>query len=204
VEDFNSGGLTTMSIKDQLHSQLKWRAESLAATTAIINACEGLGLLDADFYIDSGDCEYVGDKSISGPYIRLEPKHVPGVVMRMRDGSPTLSLVDTTPTLGDAATVLLPKVGRWEKSFDESRNLIQLTGQYKGVRIVLQDAPPDTCKVRKVEEEVEVPEKVIAARTEKKVRYVMEGDCDPLLTARDTQPESVGNVAIAEEEQHGQ
>lgn len=192
------------TIRDQLSSALKWRAESIAAIVLISGACEGLGLLDADFWMDSGDGEFYKDKSIPGPYIKLEPRHVPGIAFGMSKEGPTIGLVDTTPTLGDAAQILLPKVGKWAKDFDETRNLIRLVGEFKGVRIVLQDTPPDTCTVRKIEEDVEVPEKIIAAHTEKKIRYVMEGDCDPLMTARDTQAESVGPVAVAEEEHHEQ
>lgn len=174
-----------MSVKEQLATQLKWRAESLAAIVTITNACEGLGIADADFYLDCGDTEYIGDKRIEGPYIKLSPRHVSGIAFGISNEGPTLEVVDTTPTLSDAARILLPKVGKWEKSFDGEHNLIQLTGYYRGVRVVLEDTPPDTCTVHKIEEEVEVLEQVVAAHTEKKVRYVLEGDCDPLMTARD-------------------
>lgn len=183
-----------MSVRDQLNEQLNWRVASIAAIVTVRKAFEGLGLLDADFYAEFGDGEWCVDKVIDGPYIRLEPRHIAGVAFGMTAEGPAIGLVDTTPTLGDAAKVLLPKVGKWEKSFNGELNLIRLTGYYNGVRIVLQDTPPDTCTVRKVEEEVEIPEKVIAAHTEKKVRYVLEGDCDPLMTARETQSESVGAV----------
>ena len=77
---------------------------------------------------------------------------------------------------------LLPKVHEFDKSFDETRNQLKYTAVYKDVRVVLISSPPNTCKIEKVEEEVEVPEVVTPVHTEKKVRYVMMGDCDPLLS----------------------
>lgn len=190
-----------MSVRDQLNEQIMWRAQSMASIVIVRKAFEGLGLLDADFYAEFGDGEWCTDKVIDGPYIRLEPRHVAGIAFGMTAEGPTIGLVDTTPTLGDAAKALLPKVGKWEKSFNDELNLIRLTGHYNGVRIVLQDTPPDTCTVRKVVEEVEIPEKVIVAHTEKKIRYVLEGGCDPLMTASAAQPVTGG--AVEQEEGNG-
>jgi hypothetical protein len=181
------GGGKVATIREQINRQYSWRAQSLASVSLVEQAMLGLELLDADFYADFGENEYYNNKSIAGPYIVLEPKHLLGIAFTFGG----LAIVDTTPTIGDAAQVLLPKVGKWTKSFDEANNLIRLTGEFKGVRIVLQDKPPDTCKVHKIEEDVEVPEKVVPAHTEKKIHYVMEGDCDPLMTTRSTQSEPV-------------
>lgn len=169
------------TVREQFQQRYEWQAEQIAVTHQLREAAKNLGLLDADFYMDFGDGEYRDGRLIPGPYIKLDPKHVPGIALSMGLDGPTMHVVDTTPTLADAARLLMPKIGKWKKSFDEESNLLKLEGEYKGVRIILQDTPPETCTVEKIEEEVEVPEQVIAAHTETKVRYVLKGDCDPLL-----------------------
>ncbi len=153
------------TLQEQLNQRYAWQAKMIAETSQLEAAFEGLGLLNVTCWPDFGSDEYVDGKLVKGLYIKLTP-----------------SQVGDHSTLADAAQALLTKVGRWTKSFDATNNLIQLTGEYRNVRIVVQDAPPATCTVQKVEEEVEVPEQIIAAHTETKVRYVMVGDCDPLMT----------------------
>ena len=184
-----------MKIIDQINSRYSWQAKMLADTSKIEEAFKGLELLEADFWADFGQTEYFAGKAVEGLYIKLEPKNVPGIAWTMEGGETSLSVVDTTPTLGDAARVLLYKVGKWTKEFDGDNNRIRLIGEYKGVRIILEDTPPETCTVEKIEEEVEVPEKVIPAHKEIKTRFVLKGDCDPLLTEREVQPEPVGNIS---------
>jgi hypothetical protein len=152
------------TVKDQLNSRLSGMAKAISTIARIEEAVAALGLLDADIYLNSGDGEWFDGKCIPGPYIRFQPHEV---------------LMDPSGTLPDAARALLGKVGKWEKGFDAQNNLLRLTGTLLGVRIVLEDTPPSTCTVRAIEEEVEVPAR--EAYTEKQVRYVLEGDCDPLL-----------------------
>lgn len=188
------------TVRDQIVSKVNYHAREIGAMSLIQDVMEDLKLLDVEFWPDIGNGEYVDGKLIDGPYVKLTPRHTPGVVFGMSSEGPTLALVDTTPTLGDAAIALLPKVGKWTKGYNADSNLISVTGHYRGVRIVIQDTPPDTCTVEKVEEEVVVPAQ--PERTEKRVRYVLKGDCDPLSTARTQQPESVGEEATRNVEGH--
>lgn len=171
-----------MNVKEEILLKYSAHAKSIAQISQLESVLEDLGLMDVDVWMDFGTGFMEGEKYVDKPYINVEPRHLPGIAIGLnRAGEPTMALVDTTPTLRDAALALLPKVGKWEKSFDPVNNLVILTAYYKDVRLRLTDAPPSTCTVEKVEEEVEVPEKVTPAHTEKKVRYVLKGDCDPLL-----------------------
>lgn len=172
------------TLRNRLGTQYRDYATNMAALRSIEIVAEDLGIIDLDFYIDFGISDYKtldGEFKDLGPYLKLEPAHVPGVGFGMNKDGPTMELTDTTPTLGEAARLLLSKIGQLDKSYDEDTNKIRLTGTYKGVRIILEDTPPSTCTVEKIEEEVEVPEKVIAAHTEKQVRYKLVGDCEPLM-----------------------
>lgn len=152
------------TLKEQLGWQYRYLAEQSARYFQIEEVLEELGLLDVNTYD-----VYFG--TYGGATVTIRPKHVLGLLADFQ------TVVDTTPTLADAAKHWLPKVGKWEKGFNEASNEITLTGEYKGVKIVLVDATPATCTVETVEEEVEVP-----ATSYKKRKYVLKGDCDPLLT----------------------
>jgi hypothetical protein len=189
------------TVRGQLQDKVRYHAKEIGALSLIQSVMEELELLDVEFWPTLGNDEYVDGKSVPGPFVRLSPKHVLGVAIGLTNDGPTLSLVDTTPTLGDAALALLPKVGKWTKGYDADRNQISVTGYYKGVRIVIEDTPPDTCKVQEIEEDVMIPasEELIVKRR----RYVLVGDCDPLTSARTVQPESAGGAAIAVDTQAG-
>lgn len=96
------------------------------------------------------------------------------------------------------AKQILPKVGRIEKSFNEDTRDMEMRCTYKGIDIILRFSTPNTCTVEKVEEEVEVPEvPAVPAHTEKKVRYVLKGDCDPLMSkVAETPEETVSEVPV--------
>lgn len=168
------------AIREQFANQYEYHAVECAKINRIQEVVEELGLMDKNFYLSMGTCQYVDGKYL-GPYLSITPQHLAGVSLWDKAGNIGLYLTDTTPTLADCAKLLLPKVGKWEKSFDETTNEIVLKTEYKGVRIQLRDRTPETCTVEKVEETVEVPEETIAAHTETRVRYVLKGDCDPLL-----------------------
>jgi hypothetical protein len=85
----------------------------------------------------------------------------------------------------------LAKAGKVTKGFDESGNRLELTVVTGGVNVKVKFQPPSTCTVEKVEEEVEVPEKVVPAHTEKRVRFKLVGDCGPLLKAQEAQADPV-------------
>jgi hypothetical protein len=126
-----------------------------------------LGLLEIEDYD-----VYMNSYGEDLPSVRLRPKHIPGLAADFQ------TVTDTTPTLADAVKALLPKVGRFEKGFDEGANEITMTATFKGVKIVLRDATPSTCTVEKVEEEV--PSRVVGGY--KTTKYRLVGDCDPLLS----------------------
>ena len=172
------------TLREQFDHDFRYYAEQIGKFWQLREVVEELGLLDLDIYVNKGTSWYDSEAHKStGPYIELEPRHVPGIGIRAV-GPPDLEgiafgLTDTTPTLGDAAKVLLPKIGRFEKGYDARNNLLTLTAHYKGVRIVLKDTPPDTCTVEKVEEEEELPASPAYTRTV--TRYRLIGDCNPLL-----------------------
>jgi hypothetical protein len=91
--------------------------------------------------------------------------------------------------MAETARALLPAVGKFAKKFDETTGQLSLLADLDGIRISLEGAPPSTCTVEKVVEEIEVPAK--EAHTEKTTRYVMVGDCDPLLKPPEPEPVTV-------------
>jgi len=184
-----------MSIQEQISNQVRYHAKETAALFQLEEEFRELGILNADYWPSFGTSRWENGKYTETPYVKLEPRHIKGIAFGFDDEGPTLRLVDASPTLGDAARILLPKVHKWDKSFDETQNKIRLTAKFMGVDVILEDAPPETCTVEKVEEEIEVPEKVVPAHTEKKVRYVLKGDCDPLLSARTEQVEPIAQEA---------
>ena len=179
------------TLRSQIAQQYSYHAKESGKLNMLEGIADELGLLDLEYYFQFGTSSYENGKSVEVPYITLEPRHVPGVgiFMERRMGLPELHIVDTTPTLADAAKALISKVGAFRKSFDDKNNIIRLTAVYKGVEIRLEDKPPDTCTVERVEEEVKVAEQVIPAHVEKLVRWVMTGDCDPLMEDAAPTPE---------------
>lgn len=172
------------SMRRQLMDQYRNYAKSIGGVRMLEQAAEDLKIIDMDAYMDFGISQYKmvdGEFQDLGPFIKLTPRHVAGIRFMIEGGDLSVGVVDTSMTLSEAARVLLPKIGHLDKSYDEDNNKILLTGSYRGVRIILEDTPPETCTVEKVEEEVEVPEKVIAAHTKKRTRFKLVGDCEPLM-----------------------
>ncbi len=91
--------------------------------------------------------------------------------------------------MGETARALLPVVGSFKKKFDESDGDLELVGTLDGITVTISGKPPESCTVEKVVEEIEVPAE--EAHTEKVTRYVMTGDCDPLLKPPEPEPETV-------------
>lgn len=180
--------------QDRLNWAYKHYASEIARHQQIEEVLIDLKLINSEAYIDFGTRSFENGKSIDNAYIRIGPRHIPGIAFGVNSKGLTMSVVDTTPTLGDVARLLLPKVGRFEKSFDGEHNLLRLTAEYRGVRLIIEDTPPNTCTVKCIEEEVEVPETVVPAHTEKKVRYELEGDCDPLLASG----QHIGDAVVEE------
>ena len=168
------------TIAQKVSEDMKWRIEAVALGYQLDAAIRELGIADLEAYsFVSWDYDTtLGRQTVS---IMIEPAHEPGVGFFLNADGLEMGITDTTPLLGSIAHKMLPMVGKFTKGFDEERNKITLTATYKGIKIVLSDQTPDTCHVEKVVEEVEVPEKVIPAHTEKRVKYVLAGDCDPLM-----------------------
>lgn len=163
-------------------------SKSVGRLSHALEVIEELGIADLRCY---PSIDYYSANQIS---IRLTPAHDSGIGLFTDGHSIAMEMVDTTPVMLQIARLLLPKVGKFDKGFEEEQNNITLTCVYRDVKLVLYDSPPKTCTVERVEEVIEVPEKVIPAHKEKKVRFVMVGDCDPLMqTHIET---SQGNVEI--------
>jgi hypothetical protein len=162
------------TIAQKVNEAMKWRAEAVALGSQLSTAMEQLGIADLEAYAYvSWDYDAAaGRQTVS---ITIQPEHAPGV------GRLAMQLTDTTPLLGHIASKILPNVGKFIKGFDEQRNRLTLTATYNGIKIILTDEPPNTCHVEKVIEEVVVPERVIPEHTEKRVRYQLSGDCDPIM-----------------------
>jgi hypothetical protein len=184
LEGFTHKGGGKM-LKEEFQRIVEYHATEMSRLCALKDVVTELGILEMDIYPSWGTHETNWDLPATerekGPYIKLKPRHVMEIDFFMQGGAPTLGLVDTAPTLSEAMRLLLPKVGKFEKSYDSEKNLLKLTANFKGVRIILEDTPPETCHVEKVEYEEEIPEHVEPARTVKKVKYNLVGDCDPLL-----------------------
>ena len=183
--------------KSRLSDMVKYHATEITRLSLLETVMEEFGLFEMDYYFEWGTSRYVEGKDAERPYLKLEPRHTPGLAFVGGKGGPEIVVTETTPTLAEAARILLPKIGTFQKSFNERENQIVLTGTYNGVDIILHDKPPETCTVETVEEEVEVA--AVPAHVEKRVRYVLKGDCDPLL-ARDGLPTGADLDAVAQEQ----
>lgn len=152
-----------MSLKDTFLNSFRYQAEAQGKTHKLYMVADELGLLDAD------DNNYYASENTYGDVMSLHLSFYYNY--------------GTTPAaeMARLAKQLLPKLGELRKEFDETQNRLRLVADYKGVQIMLEAEPPKTCMVEKVEEVVEVPEQIVPAHTEKKVRWVMTGDCDPLM-----------------------
>jgi len=145
-------------LKDNLHNLFVVDAESQSKTFRLYQAAQELGLL-----VNLSSAVTYTNLNRWGDHISI-----------------SLSFADSNE-MANMARVLLPKVGTFRKQFEERTGHIGVVGEYKGVQIMLDVPAPSTCHVEVVEEEVEVPEQVIEAHTVTKRRYVLTGDCDPLL-----------------------
>lgn len=163
----------------------KFEAQSQHKLHLVHEVAEELGLLEYDdseiWPGDLGLGEGLIYSSISiygdAPTIQLVYQDRHGVSVSFQ-----LSTKEGATALAVAAKHLLPKVGRFDKNFNAEQRKVQLTATYRGVQIVLESSPPSTCTVEEVEEEVVIPAKPAEPeRVEKRKRYVMKGDCDPLI-----------------------
>lgn len=144
-------------VQETLIQDTKWLGNLLA----MLNLIRDSGLYDDEAYV----CLQTYCFSDSDlPYLKISPTSELG--------------------MAELAKKLLPFVGKFEKRFDEERNHVMLTGMYSGFKVILWDDTPKTCRVKKVEEDVLVPEKIVPAHTEKRIRYKLIGDCDPVLAEK--------------------
>lgn len=148
------------TIGEQLQETLVQDTKWLSNLSTIINLIGESGLYDAEASVAVQTYSF---SETDLPYVKISP----------------FSFSD----LPSIAKRLLPFVGKFEKSFDEKENQVILTGTYQGIKVILWDYPPNTCTVERIEEDVLVPEQVVPEHTEKKVRYRLVGDCDPILEA---------------------
>lgn len=77
------------------------------------------------------------------------------------------------------AARLLPFVKTFEKGLNENTGKFELSGFYGDVAIIISGSPPESCTVEVEDVEEEIP--ASPARTEVHKRFVMKGDCDPLM-----------------------
>lgn len=166
------------TVKGELDKQLEQDSKFLSNIALMREISRELGLDNVEAYIHVTSYSFSDDEL---PSIVIHPSHTPEVGIFMDGGGPALNLVDTTPRLAQIARLLLPKVGKLEKGFDEQNNQVTLTCVYRGIKIVVKDETPKTCGVERVEEVIDVPEKIVPAHQEKRVRYRLVGDCDPIL-----------------------
>lgn len=176
-----------MSLKDDILWQYSYHAAKLAKTMVVEKAAKELGLFERDDI-----SAWLQQTGTDVPELQISFK--PGVTV-------FLEAIRPATYMAELAKELLPKVGRWDKGFDETNNHLTLSTVYGGVKIILTAEPPKTCQVELIEENIEVPEKVIPAHTETKKRFVLKGDCDPLMASKEGEisPETVA-VAIADDD----
>lgn len=72
---------------------------------------------------------------------------------------------------------LLPLVGTFEKTFNEYGGRFAYSGMHNGIKLTVTTNPTSACRIEKQEVEETV------TTVEKRVKYVLVGDCDPLLDA---------------------
>jgi hypothetical protein len=166
------------TVKVHLREHLERDARFLSNLVRMQQAVKDLGIDDLEAYVTITSYAFGDDL----PEIIIHPLHTPGIgIFGGGLEEIALKVVDTTPLMSQIARKMLPVVGRLEKGFDAERNEVSLTAVYLGIRIVIKDETPKTCSVERVEEEIDVPEKIVPAHKEKKVTYKLVGDCDPLL-----------------------
>jgi hypothetical protein len=154
-------------IKDDVAKELSHYALYLANVSRISMALEEAKLADLDAWIsiDAILCEH----------------EVPVVRIGCKNDEETL----------DEVSRKLAAYGLVTKGFDEELNQLSLAAKVLGVKIEVVFTPPNTCTVERVEEDVIVPEELVPAHTEKKVKYVLKGDCGPMLRPKEQEKEAV-------------
>ena len=80
---------------------------------------------------------------------------------------------------------LLPTIGKLEKSFDEYSGTVCLSGTFNEIKVSINSEPSTACKIRLEETEEYVP-----GHTEKRRKYVLDGECNPLLSILDSEEQS--------------
>jgi hypothetical protein len=151
------------ALKSKLLTSYSWIGEQAARVAMIEAAAKHIGLEEA---VEGVEC-YVG--------LTTYGDNRPEIAIYLYDQR----------GMQEMTKRLLPKVGKFVKGFDEAYNQVTLTAEVRGVTLKLAMSTPSTCTVETVTEEVEVAEQVIPAHTEKKTRYVLKGDCDPIMASED-------------------
>lgn len=103
---------------------------------------------------------------------------------------------DDVANLRSLVKSLLPKVGKFTKTFDREYNKFRFKTVYNKVDVEIEVSPPSTCTVETVEEEEIVPEQpFVEEHTKTVTRYKLQGDCEPVLAipveALEEAPETV-------------
>jgi hypothetical protein len=175
------------ALKEQLLSSYSWVGELAARVARIEAAAKHIGLDDA---LDGVEAYCTITTYGDAPEISCSLYVQRGITADFQ------TLTESNP-LQVLAKRLLPAVGKFTKGFDDSSNRLTLTADVMGVKLILGMSTPSTCTVETVTEEVEVPEEVIPAHTEKKTRYVLKGDCAPILAATEDEAALVVGTAQA-------
>ena len=164
------------ALKSKLLTSYSWIGEQAARVAMIEAAAKHIGLEEA---VEGVEC-YVGLTTYGDnrPEIAICLYAQRGILADFQ------TVTESNP-LQEMTKRLLPKVGKFVKGFDEAYNQVTLTAEVRGVTLKLAMSTPSTCTVETVTEEVEVAEQVIPAHTEKKTRYVLKGDCDPIMASED-------------------
>lgn len=143
-----------MSFTDGINRQINCQAENIGKYQALREVAEAL---DMDKICE--ETKTSPSFSIWGPYKEI--------YFYSYEGEEKLKHV---------LKLLLPKVGKFGKSFNENEGKIVLSATYKDVVISLHISNPSTCKVEKVEEIEQIP-----ASTRTVVKYKLVGKCAPLM-----------------------
>jgi hypothetical protein len=88
-------------------------------------------------------------------------------------------LIKDYETLKKVAQSWKGRVTKMEKSYNEDEGQVNLRFTYQTVRFIVRCAPGAACKIEEVEVEEQVPAR--EAHTIKRKKFVLSGDCDPLM-----------------------
>lgn len=149
------------NLMEQVIEQMTWHVRYLHSVEMLRRAAEKIGPL-----LPGGTGTYVNAS--------LSP------------GDSKIHIYADGAELGEIARALLPLVGEFKKNFDSSYGKFELTAVFQEIPVVITGTPPSTCQMEVEEEEVTIPAE--EERTETRRRFVLKGDCDPLLAPREHEP----------------